>query len=202
MDREPVTLCTSDGTPMESGLGGSLKDGKAAMLARQIVDSAIDLKASDILLDPKADHAYHLRFRVDGLLRDQDQVDPELAVAAINCFKILGQMNIADRRRAQDGALLARRDDREIMLRVATAGTLYGEKIAIRVLDSAAALIELDQIGMTTKVLERMKHFIARPHGMILVCRPTGSGKTTTLYAAICELDQTGRNIITIDDPI
>jgi len=197
-----VTLCTSDGTPMERSLGGSLRDGKALSLARQIVDWAIDLGASDILLDPKADQAYYLRFRVDGFLRDPEWVDPQLAVAVVNCFKILGQMNIAERRRAQDGALLARRENREIMLRVATAGTLYGEKIAIRVLDSAKALLELDQVGMTTEYLDRLRRFIARPHGMILICGPTGSGKTTTLYAALGELGESGRNIITIEDPI
>jgi type II secretory ATPase GspE/PulE/Tfp pilus assembly ATPase PilB-like protein len=197
-----VVLCTSDGKTIDRGFGESLQDSNALTLARQIVDWAIDLRASDILLDPKADKVYNLRFRVDGLLREPELIDQELAVATINCFKILGNVNIAERRRAQDGALLAIREGQDFMLRVATAGTHYGEKIAIRVLNTDAALVELNQTGMSDQMLQQLRQNLDRPHGMILVCGPTGSGKTTTLYSAISELAGSGRNIITVEDPI
>ncbi|UCD29177.1 MAG: type II/IV secretion system protein, partial [Planctomycetota bacterium] len=197
-----VVLCTSDGNPIDRGMEGRLKDSNALTLARQIVEWAIDLRASDILMDPKADNTYNLRFRVDGLLRDPEWIDPDLALATLNCFKILSKVDIAERRRAQDGALLAYYEDREIMLRVATAGTLYGEKIAIRVLDSASALVDLDHTGMSEVQLDQLRGYLNRPHGMILVCGPTGSGKTTTLYAALGEIGDTGRNIVTVEEPI
>ncbi len=197
-----IVLCKSDGTEVGRGLRGPLRDGRALDLAREIVDKGIEQRASDILLDPKADRTYQLRYRVDGLLREADWLDPQLTLGAMNCFKILAAMDIAERRRPQDGALLARRPDREVKLRVATAGTLYGEKMAVRLLDTKAALITLDETGMGDDYLVRLRKFITRPHGMMLVCGPTGSGKTTTLYASLSELGGAGRNIITIEDPI
>ncbi len=204
-DAELVTvLAGPDGKRVESHASGrsSGQEAVALTLARQMVDWAVRLRASDILLDPRSDQTYQLRYRVDGLLRETERIERDTALAVLNCFKIIAGMDIAERRRAQDGSLLACHDDREIKLRVATAGTVYGEKIAIRVLDSATGLLGLDQLGLSHRNMELLWQQIRRPHGMVLVCGPTGSGKSTTLYAAINELADSGRNIITIEDPI
>jgi type II secretory ATPase GspE/PulE/Tfp pilus assembly ATPase PilB-like protein len=204
-DTELVTvLAQPNGTRVESQPGGRHRrqEAVAITLARQMVDWAVGLRASDILLDPRSDQSYQLRFRVDGLLRETERIERETALAVVNCFKIIAGIDIAERRRAQDGSLLAYHGDREIKLRLATAGTVYGEKIAIRVLDSATGLLGLDQLGLSCRNMDLLRQQIRRPHGMVLVCGPTGSGKSTTLYAAINELTGSGRNIITIEDPI
>ncbi len=199
-----TVLARADGTAAASLSRGSGRGSEpmALTLARQMVDWAVDQRASDILMDPKPDQSYELRYRVDGLLGEPQRIEHETALATLNCFKILADMNIAERRRAQDGSLLAYYSDREIKLRVATAGTVYGEKIVIRVLDAAVGLFRLDQLGLSRTQVDLLRGQIHRAHGMLLICGPTGSGKSTTLYAAISELGNTGRNIITIEDPI
>ena len=204
-DSEIITiLIHADGRPASQSASRSFGqvEAFALTLARQMIDRAVKLEASDLLLDPKADQSYELRYRVDGLLRKPEGIDRDVALAAVNCFKIIAEMDIAERRRAQDGSLMALHDDREIKLRVATTGTQYGEKVTIRVLDSAVGPFGLDQLGMSERHVARLRRHLADPHGMILVCGPTGSGKTTTLYSSIKELADTGRNIITIEDPI
>ncbi|NLE57144.1 MAG: type II/IV secretion system protein [Planctomycetes bacterium] len=204
-DENVITiLAGADGTVATSlsRRSGHHNEAMALTLARQMIDWAVDLRASDIFMDPKQEQAYELRYRVDGLLREPQRIERETALATLNCFKILAEMNIAERRRAQDGSLLAYYNDREIKLRVATAGTVYGEKIVIRVLDAAVGLFRLDQLGLSHPEMSLLRRQIHRPHGMLLICGPTGSGKSTTLYAAINELGSTGRNIITIEDPI
>jgi type II secretory ATPase GspE/PulE/Tfp pilus assembly ATPase PilB-like protein len=204
-DEDLVTvLAHSDGRPIGEDVSLSRGRGEAMALtlARQMIDWAVKLRASDLFLDPKPDQSYELRYRVDGLLRSPERVEKETALATINCLKVIADMNIAERRRAQDGSLLAFYDDREIKLRVATAGTVYGEKMVIRVLDAAVGLFRLDQLGLSPKHMGVLRQQIHRPYGMILACGPTGSGKSTTLYAAISELGGSGRNIITIEDPI
>ena len=139
-DENVITiLAGADGTVATSlsRRSGHHNEAMALTLARQMIDWAVDLRASDIFMDPKQEQAYELRYRVDGLLREPQRIERETALATLNCFKILAEMNIAERRRAQDGSLLAYYNDREIKLRVATAGTVYGEKIVIRVLDAA-----------------------------------------------------------------
>jgi len=197
-------LASADGqvATTQSGLFRQHGEAMALTLARQMIDWAVDQRASDILVDPKADQSYELRYRVDGLLREPQRIEHETALATLNCFKILAAINIAERRRPQDGSLLAYYNDREIKLRVATAGTVYGEKMVIRVLDAAVGLFRLDQLGLSQPLMDLLRRQIHRPHGMFLICGPTGSGKSTTLYAAISELGGTGRNIITIEDPI
>jgi type II secretory ATPase GspE/PulE/Tfp pilus assembly ATPase PilB-like protein len=204
-DEELITvLAHSDGRRI--GDGASISKGRgeamALTLARQVIDWGVKLRASDVFLDPKPDQSYELRYRVDGLLRSPERVEKEAALATVNCFKIIAEMNIAERRRSQDGSLLAFYEDREIKLRVATAGTVYGEKIVIRILDAAVGLFKLEQLGLSSRSMEVLRRQVHRPYGMILSCGPTGSGKSTTLYAAISELGGAGRNIITIEDPI
>lgn len=198
-----VELLRSDGRPLSARFGSEpVKQAEAMTIARRIVHRALLHKASDILLDPKAQDAYEMRYRVDGIFRKPEQLDPELALAVVNCFKILSGMDISERRRSQDGACLARNGEIEHHLRTATASTVYGEKVAIRVLSSAADLLPVEQIGLPSEYLQQLKRFLARSHGMMVTCGPTGSGKTTTLYATLGALANAGRNIITIEDPV
>jgi type IV pilus assembly protein PilB len=197
-----VELVRSDGKPPSGRFSGPVKQAEAMLIARRVIHRALLLRASDVLLDPKEENNYQIRYRVDGLLRTPEWLDPELALAVVNCFKILSDMDIAERRRPQDGAFLARQDTAEMKCRAATAGTVYGEKLAIRVLNSAVELLPLADLGADAEQLRRINRFTNRSHGMMVVCGPTGSGKSTTLYATLGVLAGSGRNIITIEEPV
>jgi type IV pilus assembly protein PilB len=197
-----VELFRSDGKPPSGRIGGPVRQAEAFRIARRIIHRALLLRAADVLMDPKAEDTYQVRYRVDGLLRPPEPLDPELALAVVNCFKILSDMDIAERRRAQDGSFLAVQGDIQIKLRMATASTVYGEKAAIRVLNSARDLLPLTAIGLPAEYLQRTRRFLTRSHGMLIVCGPTGSGKSTTLYATLGSLAEVGRNIVTIEDPV
>jgi len=197
-----VELLRSNGRPLSLRKGKGGQQVEAMETARRIIHRALLLRAADILLDPKPESTYQIRFRVDGLLRKPEWLDPELALGVVNCFKILSDMDIAERRRPQDGSFIARKAEREYNLRTATSGTVYGEKMAIRVLNSTADLLTLQQLGLPQDYMQRVHAFLKRSHGMMIVCGATGSGKTTTLYAALAALAEGGRNLITIEDPV
>ena len=181
----PLVLCTSDGVPVGSvGIRRSLPH-DALETAKRILHEGLERRASDILIDPRKDDVYLLRYRIDGVLHEVARFPAEQGVAIVNCFKVASRLNIAERRRPQDGAFIAKRPDREIKFRSATAGTLYGEKIAIRIFDVQAGLMELDNLGLTPDDRQQIARFMERSDGMLLIAGPTGSGKTTTIYAAL-----------------
>jgi general secretion pathway protein E len=169
---------------------------------QQIILDAIEQEASDILIDPKDDSIHIVRFRVDGVLREVEQINSQTCQAVINSIKAVSNMDIADKRRPQDGAFIAKTSDSNISFRVASAGVLNGEKLSIRVLNQDPGRFQLDTIGLSEKQRATIKQAITSPSGMSLMCGPTGSGKTTTMYAMLNKIDLNTRNVITVEDPI
>ncbi len=162
----------------------------------------INGRASDILIDPKSDSEYTIRFRVDGFLRLFNVLERHECNAMINSLKAIAGMDIAEKRRPQDGAFMAKLQDGDVYFRMATSGVLGGEKLAIRVMDQTRGLLTLSQIGFSPEQAKMLKKIVQQPQGMILVCGPTGSGKSTTLYGMLQTIDFQQRNVITIEDPI
>jgi type IV pilus assembly protein PilB len=164
---------------------------------------AIANGASDIHLEPFEDE-FKMRYRIDGVLYEMKNPPKEIAMAIVSRVKILAKLDIAERRLPQDGRisyqLSADRDP--IDLRVAVLPTMYGESVVLRVLDRSAVQLELDRIGLREDELEKMRYIINKPNGIVLVTGPTGSGKTTTLYAALRELNQIDTKILTAEDPV
>jgi type II secretory ATPase GspE/PulE/Tfp pilus assembly ATPase PilB-like protein len=171
-------------------------------LTENIILNAIESRASDLLIDPKGEGVYTVRIRVDGMLKVVEEIEFKLCKAMINSIKAISGMDIAERRRPQDGAFQAKLSEGCAHFRVATAGVMGGEKIAIRVLDQSSGMLGLDHIGLSRENYKMLCDIIAQPSGMIVVCGPTGSGKTTTLYAMLGMMDFNTRNVITVEDPI
>ena len=168
----------------------------------QIILDALEQGASDILIDPKDESIYTVRLRVDGVLRTVEQIESDTCQAIINSIKAVSSMDIAERRRPQDGSFTAKTAKGAFSFRAASAGVLNGEKLSIRVLNQNAGIFTLDNIGLSKKQAATILSAINKPSGMILMCGPTGSGKTTTLYAMLNEIDLFTRNVITVEDPI
>ena len=171
-------------------------------LTGQIIANALERRASDILIDPKDEATYTVRLRIDGVLRAVQDLNAGTCKAVINSIKAVSNMDISEKRRPQDGAFVAKKGDVTASFRVASAGVVNGEKLAVRVLSQRAGACRLDEIGLAPKQLTMIQEVMERPSGMILVCGPTGSGKTTTLYAMLNQIDRLTRNVITVEDPI
>ncbi|MBY0455505.1 MAG: Flp pilus assembly complex ATPase component TadA [Burkholderiaceae bacterium] len=157
--------------------------------------------ASDIHIEPYERHS-SVRFRVDGTLREVVQPNRALHAALISRLKIMADLDISEKRLPQDGRISLRLGTRAIDVRVSTLPSAHGERAVLRLLDKSESKLSLEAIGMQGEVLRRLEGLIAQPHGIILVTGPTGSGKTTTLYAALSRLDATQANIMTVEDPI
>ena len=171
-------------------------------LVNQLIHRALDLGASDIHIEPFED-GLHLRYRVDGVLQDMPDPPPaSLAPAIASRIKLLSQMNIAERRLPQDGRIMTRVKGHELDLRVSTIPTVHGESIVMRVLDRESIRLSLPDMGFSADTLRRFQELLARPHGVLLVTGPTGSGKTTTLYASLASMEARDRKIITVEDPV
>lgn len=170
-------------------------------LVNQLVREAVIDEASDIHIEP-ADKFVRIRYRVDGVLHEVTQLPLQVKAGLISRVKIMADMNIAERRRPQDGRIAVVVNDRPIDLRVATLPTPTGESIVIRVLNHDMEMHSLSDLGMGPDHLATMERFLARPYGCILVSGPTGSGKSTTLYAGLTRINDPSRKIITIEDPI
>ena len=171
-------------------------------LTERLVLEALQGRASDILIDPKTDDIYTVRYRIDGMLRTHEQIEDKTCAAVINSIKAISGMDIAEKRRPQDGAFMARLPDGEVFFRVASSGVLGGEKLSLRVMDQTQGLITLEEIGLDDRSQKAIRNIIRQPSGMILVCGPTGSGKTTTLYAMLGIMNFQERNVVTVEDPI
>lgn len=157
--------------------------------------------ASDIHIEPYERHS-SVRFRVDGNLREVVRPNRALHAALISRLKIMAELDIAERRLPQDGRISLRIGTRAVDVRVSTLPSAHGERAVLRLLDKSESKLSLESVGMQGAVLKRFEHLIAQPHGIILVTGPTGSGKTTTLYAALQRLDARASNIMTVEDPI
>ncbi len=170
-------------------------------LVNTIIAGAVKAAASDIHLEPFEDEI-KVRYRIDGVLQETHAPPKNLFPAVISRIKLMAGMDITERRIPQDGRIRLKLDGRDLDLRVAVAPTLYGEGAVLRILNRESILLNLEQLGFSAKNLTLFSSLIVKPHGMILVTGPTGSGKTTTLYAALQKLNDPTRKIITIEDPI
>jgi len=166
-----------------------------------LVRDAYDAGASDIHLEATR-QGLSARFRLDGVLAPAPEPPARLHHAVVSRVKLLAELDIAEKRRPQDGRIRVRLEARELDLRVSTVPTMYGESVVLRLLDRGGRPVDLEELGMSAEVLDRVQHLAARPHGMLLVTGPTGSGKTTTLYACLSRRDSTAEKIVTVEDPI
>lgn len=171
------------------------------LLVDSILCKAIEVRASDIHLEPSATNL-RVRYRIDGILYDQEPVSSEKSLLVLSRLKILSLLDIAERRLPQDGKFIVNFLSRNIDLRVSVFPTIHGEKIVIRILDRFAKYISLQNLGCNEDVLKKIKELIKKQSGFLLVTGPTGSGKTTTLYAILSELNRSTRNIVTLEDPV
>jgi general secretion pathway protein E len=170
-------------------------------LVTQIIGRVIDMRASDIHLEP-FDDGLHVRYRVDGVIRTEEVVNPQLSAAVNSRVKLMAHLDIAERRLPQDGRIKTRVKGRELDLRVSTIPTVHGESVVMRVLDRNSVRYSLESMGFEADTLERFNQLLGRPHGIVLVTGPTGSGKTTTLYAALSKIDSDAHKIITVEEPV
>ena len=193
-----ISIEDSHGNP----LYGSDCDNPAIDELKSIINEAAIKRASDIFLDPVGDGQMSLRFRVDGSLLQIKTFDMVFGDNVINAIKVAAGMDITEKRRPQDGSFSARHPGENIAFRVATVGAFGGEKMAIRLLGSQAGPKSLEEIGFNAQQCELLKQSIGLSSGMILMCGGTGSGKTTTLYTLIDNIDYSLKNVISIEDPI
>lgn len=173
----------------------------AVEIVNMLITQGLRDRASDIHVEPQKEFL-RIRFRIDGVLQDVAHLPTATGAALASRIKIMADMNIVERRRAQDGQISLNVDGRDLDVRVATIETIWGEKLVLRLLDRGRSLITLEQLGFSHGAYARFHAMLHSPYGMIIVSGPTGSGKTTSLYAAIHELDQQVRNIMTIEDPV
>ena len=206
---------TADGTTEESaqGFDGIAEDEDVAhlrdmasevpviRLVNQMLVRALESRASDVHIEP-FENQLKVRYRIDGILHEVESPPRQLKGAVISRLKILAQLNIAERRLPQDGRIKTRLGGKDIDLRIATVPTLYGESVVIRLLERGQIFTQLETMGFPPVQLARFNEMILKPHGMILVTGPTGSGKTTTLYGALQKINDPGKKIITIEDPV
>ena len=176
-------------------------DAPIIRLLNALLTQAVRDGASDIHIEPYERHS-SVRFRVDGTLREVVQPNRALHAALISRLKIMAELDISEKRLPQDGRISLRIGTRAVDVRVSTIPSAHGERAVLRLLDKTGAKLSLEAVGMEGQTLRRFEQLVAQPHGIILVTGPTGSGKTTTLYAALSRLDATSSNIMTVEDPI
>ena len=170
-------------------------------LVNSVLNQAIKEKVSDIHIEPMENDVI-VRFRADGILREIVRTPKRLQASITSRIKIMGDLNIAEKRLPQDGRIRVKIAGRDVDIRLSTVPTAHGERLVLRLLDTSAVLLDLKQLGFAKQNLDEIESLIRRPHGIILVTGPTGSGKTTTLYAALTRINRPEINILTIEDPV
>jgi type IV pilus assembly protein PilB len=188
----------------ESGeleIGGESEDAPVVKLVSSVIQRAVGEGASDIHMEPRSGEL-SVRFRVDGVLREIMSVPQRMQRSVIVRLKIMGDLDIAEHRIPQDGRFTVKIKNQRVDFRVAALPASFGEKIVLRILDTSSVEANLKDLGFSPKVLEKYREIFSRPYGAVLVTGPTGSGKSTTLYATLKELHSPEKNIITVEDPV
>ena len=208
LDESPASDEQDEADPFEGDAGDFVEhlrdlasEAPVIRLVNTIIGRVIELRASDIHLEP-FDDGLRVRYRIDGVLHPGEVVPAAQGAAVSSRVKLLAHLDIAERRLPQDGRIKTRVKGRELDLRVSTVPTVHGESVVMRVLDRASVRLSLEDMGFEKDTLARFNQLIHRPHGILLVTGPTGSGKTTTLYAALAKLDSVSQKIITVEDPV
>lgn len=181
--------------------GSDVTEAPVVKLLQSIFEDAVQIGASDIHIEPD-EFVLRIRQRIDGVLHEQVMKEKRIATALVSRLKLMSGLDISEKRLPQDGRFNIRVKDHSIDVRVATMPIQYGESVVMRLLDQSGGILDLDQVGMPADILQRFRRNIHRPHGMVLVTGPTGSGKTTTLYAALSEINSPEKKIITVEDPV
>ncbi|MGH7722263.1 MAG: GspE/PulE family protein [Candidatus Dormibacteria bacterium] len=187
--------------PRIADLAGLGANAPVVQIVDLILTQGLRDRVSDIHIEPQSDRL-RIRFRVDGALHDVQSLPTPLAGPIASRLKIMADMDIVDRHRAQDGQTTMTVDGRVIDIRIATTETIWGEKVVLRLLDRSRSLLPMGQLGLRDEEHERLRRLMTSPYGLFIVSGPTGAGKTTTLYAGLNELDRNTRNITTIEDPV
>jgi len=180
---------------------GLIRQEKISEIVTHILDFAVRARASDVHIEP-LESGTRVRYRIDGILQEKLTIPRELHEALVSRIKILSGMKIDEKRTPQDGRFNFRNADSEVDLRVSSIPTAWGEKIVMRLLKKTGGIPDLPELGLRGRALKNLQDAIARPHGIILICGPTGSGKTTTLYSVIQRLNTNKVNIVTLEDPV
>ena len=178
-----------------------VSDAPVIRAVNRLIQQAVDGRASDIHVEP-TDDALAVRFRIDGVLREAARLPMAMRAPLVSRVKVMANLNIAERRLPQDGRMRIAVRGQEIDLRVATAPSIHGESVVMRILDRSKLALDFGALGFDDDLAGRLREAIKRPHGIVLVTGPTGSGKTTTLYAALSELNSADRKLLTVEDPI
>ncbi|QBE66669.1 GspE/PulE family protein [Pseudoduganella lutea] len=178
-----------------------LEEAPVVKLLQSVFDDAAQVRASDIHIEPQ-EARLHIRFRIDGVLHLQTQADIKIAAALALRLKLMSELDISEKRLPQDGRFAVRVKNTRIDVRISTMPTQYGESIVMRLLSQGSTSLRLDAIGMPRPLMEKFRAIVQRPNGLVLVTGPTGSGKTTTLYSALAELNSVEKKLITVEDPV
>ncbi|MBH0025460.1 Flp pilus assembly complex ATPase component TadA [Pseudoalteromonas sp. SWN29] len=184
-----------------NSLGDETSDATVVKLLQSIFEDAVQVRASDIHIEPD-EGLLRIRQRVDGILQEHTLNQVKIASALVLRLKLMSGLDISEKRLPQDGRFNIKVRSHSIDVRLSTMPIQHGESVVMRLLDQSAGLLSLDETGMPVHILKRVRSIIKRPHGMVLVTGPTGSGKTTTLYGALSELNQQESKIITVEDPV
>jgi MSHA biogenesis protein MshE len=183
------------------GLTAGAEDAPVVKLLNTVFEEAVKIKASDIHIEPQ-EKSLQIRFRIDGVLHLQTEADSKISTALVLRLKLVSGLDISEKRLPQDGRFNIKLRGVPVDIRISTMPTQYGESVVMRLLAQNTGLLQLDKLHMPSHILERFRKAIARPSGIVLVTGPTGSGKTTTLYAALNDLNSPEKKIITVEDPI
>ena len=178
-----------------------VEDAPMVKLVNSLITQAVAGRASDIHVEPR-EKELHVRYRIDGVLSDVTQFPKRMQAPVISRLKIMADLDIAERRVPQDGRIQMKIENKEIDFRVSTLPTIFGEKVVLRILDKSRGLMHLQELGMLPEILKKFRTVINHPYGVILVTGPTGSGKTTTLYSVLSDINTPEKNIITLEDPV
>lgn len=178
-----------------------IKNAPAVRLVDSVIKNAVKARASDIHIEP-FDKFIKIRYRVDGILEEVLRTSKDTHAALVTRIKIMSNLNIAEKRVPQDGRIITSIDDKEVDLRVSTLPTVFGEKVVIRILNRDSSVIGRDNLGMNSEEIMEMDSILKQPFGIILAAGPTGSGKSTTLYSMLNDLNTNDKNIVTVEDPV
>jgi len=183
------------------GQNQSLEDAPVVKLLQSVFEDAVQIRASDIHIEPQETRV-QIRFRIDGMLHMQTEADPKIAGALALRLKLMSGLDISEKRLPQDGRFNVKLKNQAIDVRISTMPTQYGESVVMRLLSQSGGIPSLDRLGFPVEMLKRFRALFTQPQGMVLVTGPTGSGKTTTLYSVLSELNSVDTKIITVEDPV
>jgi type IV pilus assembly protein PilB len=201
-EAEKLELVKDSSHPNKRAIEDFSEEAPIITLTNAIIQQAVVAHASDVFIEPM-ENCLRIRYRIDGFIREIDRMSKDLHFPLISRVKVISSLDIAEHRLPQDGRFrIVTPQNKEVDFRVNVLPTAMGEKIVLRVLDKDQEMADINKLGFEPDSLERLKDCCHKPHGMILACGPTGSGKTTTLYAILKYIDSPGRNIVTVEDPV